>query len=304
MPRVAFAPVPGDVAEQVRARRGGVITALDATLAHNPALLDAWNGFLGTVRSGLSIGADAVETVALRVAALNGAAYEWAAHLPPARAAGLDEGFIAGLGEGGALRLGGGGSALRGGEGSALWDGGGSVVPGGEGLVASGGGGSGLRGGEGPVVPGGGGSGLLGGEGVVVSGGGGSGLLGGEGVVVSGGGGSGLPGGEGLVVPGEGSSGLPGEAGPVLPGDGSPASPGEEHPLPGTARLRIVVAVTDELTRTAGLTDATAALAAREFPDAQLVELFAVVSCYNMVSRFLNAAGLTPEDRVVGAGRP
>ncbi|MET8830405.1 carboxymuconolactone decarboxylase family protein [Streptomyces sp. NPDC004610] len=272
--------MPGEVGEQVRARRGGVVTALDATLAHNPALLDAWNGFLGTVRGGLTIGADVVETVALRVAVLNGAAYEWAAHLPPARAAGLDEGVIESLRTEGPVGLGG------------------AVGP------------VGLGGAEGPV-------GLRAADVAV-------GLPTADGPV-------GLPAADGPVRLGEdggpvdlregGSVRLGEDGGPVdlreggsvrLGEDGGSVDPPEdspvelrEGPVPGAAaRLRVVVAVTDELTRTAGLTDATAALAAREFPEPQLVELFAVVSCYNMVSRFLNAAGLAPEDRVVEAGRP
>jgi AhpD family alkylhydroperoxidase len=81
----------GDVADRVRDRRGGVLTPLDRLLLHSPPVAEGWNALLGAIRSRTELPADIRELVICRVAALNGAAYEWAAHAPLALAAGVTE---------------------------------------------------------------------------------------------------------------------------------------------------------------------------------------------------------------------
>lgn len=98
MPRIPYQNLPDDdVTEAVRARRGGEITPLDKLLAHSIHLLAGWNSLLGAVRGELSIGQHVIELIALRVAVINGAGYEWAAHLPLGTRSGLAEEVISAL---------------------------------------------------------------------------------------------------------------------------------------------------------------------------------------------------------------
>jgi len=91
MARLAYLTGDGAVADRMRLRRGGELTPLDRMLLHSPAIADGWNNFLGAVRSRAVLAADLRELVILRVAALNNATYEWNAHEPLARKAGLSE---------------------------------------------------------------------------------------------------------------------------------------------------------------------------------------------------------------------
>jgi alkylhydroperoxidase family enzyme len=81
--------VSGDAADRVRARRGGVLTPLDRLLLHSPPVADGWNALLGAVRSRTTVRPDVRELVICRIAALNAARYEWAAHAPLALANGV-----------------------------------------------------------------------------------------------------------------------------------------------------------------------------------------------------------------------
>ncbi|MCG7206721.1 carboxymuconolactone decarboxylase family protein [Streptomyces arenae] len=81
----------GDTADRIRTRRGGDLRPLDRMLLHSPQLADGWNSLLGAIRQRLSLPADIRELVILRIAVLNRAAYEWAAHEADARAAGLGD---------------------------------------------------------------------------------------------------------------------------------------------------------------------------------------------------------------------
>lgn len=85
----------GDIAERIRARRGGTLTPLDLMLLHSPPLAEGWNGLLGAVRTASTLAADVRELAILRIAALNGADYEWRAHEPLGRAGGLTDDDIA-----------------------------------------------------------------------------------------------------------------------------------------------------------------------------------------------------------------
>ena len=89
--RLPGADDDGPAAEAIRARRGGELSALDRLLLHSPPVAEGWNALLGALRSGTTLPADLRELVVLRVAVLNDAAFEWAAHEPIARRAGLTE---------------------------------------------------------------------------------------------------------------------------------------------------------------------------------------------------------------------
>jgi 4-carboxymuconolactone decarboxylase len=91
MARLDYVSGDGEVADRIRRRRGGELTPLDAMLLHSPALADGWNSLLGAVRGATSLPADIRELAILRVAQLNGAEYEWHAHEPVARRAGLTD---------------------------------------------------------------------------------------------------------------------------------------------------------------------------------------------------------------------
>jgi 4-carboxymuconolactone decarboxylase len=91
MARLPYVSPDGDVTERIRQRRGGRLTALDGVLLHSPPLADGWNSMLGAVRGASTLPADIRELAILRVASRNGADYEWSAHEPLARQAGLGD---------------------------------------------------------------------------------------------------------------------------------------------------------------------------------------------------------------------
>ncbi|MEU4223157.1 carboxymuconolactone decarboxylase family protein [Nonomuraea sp. NPDC026600] len=80
-----------EIAARIRARRGGPLHPLDEMLLHSPQLADGWNSFLGAVRRRMSLPDMIRELVILRIAVLNRADYEWEAHEPDARRAGLND---------------------------------------------------------------------------------------------------------------------------------------------------------------------------------------------------------------------
>ncbi|WP_019063472.1 carboxymuconolactone decarboxylase family protein [Streptomyces prunicolor] len=87
----------GPVADRIRARRGGTLRLLDRMLLYSPSVADGWNSLLGAIRLRMDLPADIRELVILRIAVLNRASYEWTAHEPEARAAGLDGHQLAAL---------------------------------------------------------------------------------------------------------------------------------------------------------------------------------------------------------------
>ena len=119
MARITQVAPAGAVTDRIRQRRGGTLTALDGVLLHSPEFADGWNSMLGAVRGQSTLPPDVRELVILRVAARNNADYEWRAHEPVARAAGLGDDQIAAIGLGG--RAGGGTGA--GGAGRRDWGG-------------------------------------------------------------------------------------------------------------------------------------------------------------------------------------
>lgn len=94
MPRVSYAEPPAGTAEQIGARRGGVLTPLDLLLCHNQALALGWDRLVGGVRSGFSIPGDVRELIVLRIGRLNHAPYEWDSHLPVALREGLPQDVV------------------------------------------------------------------------------------------------------------------------------------------------------------------------------------------------------------------
>ncbi|MCZ2819377.1 carboxymuconolactone decarboxylase family protein [Modestobacter sp. VKM Ac-2977] len=84
-------------AEVLRARRGGELSALDRLLLHSPAVAEGWSALLGALRNGTTLTADLTELVVLRIAVLNGAEFEWVAHEPAARRAGVTDAQLAAL---------------------------------------------------------------------------------------------------------------------------------------------------------------------------------------------------------------
>ena len=73
----------------------GRVSPLYQVLLNSPALAHGWEQMLSAIRNHNSIPADLRELVILRVAVLNGAPYEFDAHAPIARAAGVSEEAVA-----------------------------------------------------------------------------------------------------------------------------------------------------------------------------------------------------------------
>jgi len=101
MARLPYVAPPGAVTERIRARRGGTLVALDGVLLHSPEMADGWNSMLGAVRGQSTLAPDIRELAILVVAARNGADYEWVAHEPLARQAGLGDEQIEAIRAGG-----------------------------------------------------------------------------------------------------------------------------------------------------------------------------------------------------------
>jgi 4-carboxymuconolactone decarboxylase len=114
MARLSYVAPPGAVTDRIRARRGGTLTPLDGMLLHSPEFADGWNSMLGAVRGQSTLPPDVRELVILRVAARNGADFEWIAHEPVARQAGLRDEQIAAIALGGAGGPGAGGPGAGG----------------------------------------------------------------------------------------------------------------------------------------------------------------------------------------------
>jgi AhpD family alkylhydroperoxidase len=95
--RIATTQDFGAVAERIRQRRGGALRPLDLMLLHSPELADGWNSLLGAIRDRIGLAGDIRELVIMRIAVLNRAPYEWAAHAAHARREGLTEAQLAAL---------------------------------------------------------------------------------------------------------------------------------------------------------------------------------------------------------------
>lgn len=72
-------------------RKRGKITPLYQHLLNSPEMAQGWEEFLSAVRQRNSLPADLRELIILRVAVLNDAPYEFEAHIPHARQAGVSD---------------------------------------------------------------------------------------------------------------------------------------------------------------------------------------------------------------------
>jgi len=93
MPRIPYIfPLSGEsqIADKIRERRkDGNLIQLDGMLLNSPNIAEGYSSLLKAIRTENSLPDDVKELMILRVAALNSAAYEWLAHEPLARAAGM-----------------------------------------------------------------------------------------------------------------------------------------------------------------------------------------------------------------------
>ncbi len=91
-------PSPSSAAAytQISTRRAPhPLLALDRTLLHSPPIASGWSSFLGAIRTQTSLPGSIRELCICRVAALNGAEYEWAHHIGILRS----EGGVGEIGE-------------------------------------------------------------------------------------------------------------------------------------------------------------------------------------------------------------
>ena len=100
--RVPDAPEDADpqvaaAATVLRARRGGELSGLDRMLLHSPPVAEGWSALLGALRNRTTLSPDLTELAVLRIAVLNEAAFEWTAHEPAARRAGVSDEQLAAL---------------------------------------------------------------------------------------------------------------------------------------------------------------------------------------------------------------
>ncbi|KAI0593140.1 carboxymuconolactone decarboxylase [Biscogniauxia sp. FL1348] len=71
------------IVERVKARRGAKgLIPLDLTLLHSPKVADAWNIFLGAVRTKTSLTTNILEIAICRTLLVAGAWHEWNGHVP------------------------------------------------------------------------------------------------------------------------------------------------------------------------------------------------------------------------------
>ncbi|RDB16688.1 hypothetical protein Hypma_002471 [Hypsizygus marmoreus] len=90
VPYIFPAPGTDSIADAIRARRpNGTLLALDGVLLNAPLVASTWNSLFGVIRDNNTIPKIMIELIILRVAALNGATYEWLQHESVGRAAGF-----------------------------------------------------------------------------------------------------------------------------------------------------------------------------------------------------------------------
>ena len=89
----SFPEPPTELLEGMQARRpGGELIAIDRVLLRSVPLATGWNGLLGRVRADFELELQYREMIMMRVAALNGADFEWGVHYPAyLQAGGTDE---------------------------------------------------------------------------------------------------------------------------------------------------------------------------------------------------------------------
>ncbi len=86
-------PEAAPVAERIAAERGKVIN-LYKMLLHSPVVADGWRAFLTAIRQKATLSDRHRELAILRVAVINRAPYEFAAHIPFAKKSGFTDAEI------------------------------------------------------------------------------------------------------------------------------------------------------------------------------------------------------------------
>jgi AhpD family alkylhydroperoxidase len=84
-------PELAEVEAAIRAERNGEIAVLYQALLNSPAIASGWERMLTAVRNRTQIPADLRELVILRVAVINRASFEFEAHAPHAKHAGVSD---------------------------------------------------------------------------------------------------------------------------------------------------------------------------------------------------------------------
>jgi 4-carboxymuconolactone decarboxylase len=84
-------PELAEIEAAIRAERGGEIAVLYQALLNSPAIASGWEKMLTAVRNRTQVPADMRELMILRVAVINRATFEFAAHAPHARSAGVSD---------------------------------------------------------------------------------------------------------------------------------------------------------------------------------------------------------------------
>lgn len=105
MARLPYVEPDLAVTEEIKTRRGGALRPLDKVLLHNPTTAEGWNTLLRSVRQNTGLSDADRELIICRVAALNGAQYEWDAHAPLAIRGGMTEEQLKYIGYGGSSPL-------------------------------------------------------------------------------------------------------------------------------------------------------------------------------------------------------
>ena len=82
------------LAERIRSERGGQLLNLYRMLLHSPSVTEGWLAFLTAIRHKTELPARYRELAILRVAVLNGAEYEFEAHVPFALQEGVSRAAI------------------------------------------------------------------------------------------------------------------------------------------------------------------------------------------------------------------
>jgi AhpD family alkylhydroperoxidase len=84
-------PDLSEIEASIRAERGGEVALLYKVLLNSGPLASGWEKLLTAIRNRSSVPADLRELLILRIAVLNRASFEFEAHLPHARAAGVSD---------------------------------------------------------------------------------------------------------------------------------------------------------------------------------------------------------------------
>jgi alkylhydroperoxidase family enzyme len=96
--RIPYPDFSGDerepLAERIKRERGGKLLNLYKVLLHSPSLAEGWLAFLTSVRQRAELPGRYRELAILRVAILNGADYEFTAHVPFALREGIAQADI------------------------------------------------------------------------------------------------------------------------------------------------------------------------------------------------------------------